>query len=331
MACIYNSAQNLNIIYRTFRGVAFVDGKYFYRNKPLPDPVVPARQVTLSSFLDRRLPTGYRACPQEYIEKLVLKKYSISTAKTYISVFEAFINYYKDIELMQLGEEHIRKYMLLQIKIGKSESSINQLINSIKFYYEVVLSMPNRFYFIERPRKVERLPEVLSKQEVLRILKCTNNIKHKCILSVIYSAGLRVSELINLRLKDIDSNRMAIRIENAKGGKDRYTLLSKTVLHDLRTYFRIYKPKLYLFEGLHERPYSSSSTLKILKTASKKAGILKSVKTHMLRHSFATHLLEQGTDLRTIQTLLGHNTIRTTEIYTHVANNVMKTIKNPLD
>jgi integrase/recombinase XerD len=331
MACIYNSPQNLRIIYKIFKGIAFIDGKYFYRNKPLTDPVITSKQVTLSSFLDRKLPDNYRACPQEYIEKLVLKKYSLNTAKTYISFFEKFINHYKNIDLMDLGEAHIRTYMLLQISNNKSESFINQMINSIKFYYEMVLNMPNRFYHIERPRKKERLPEVLSKQEVQKILLCTNNIKHKCILSVIYSSGLRVSELINLKLGDIDSDRMVIRIEDSKGGKDRYSLLSINVLKDLRTYFREYKPKLNLFEGLQDRPYSSTSVLKILKAASLKAGIKKQVKTHMLRHSFATHLLEQGTDLRVIQSLLGHNNISTTEIYTHVANNVMKEIKNPLD
>lgn len=331
MACIYNTPQNLTIIYRTFKGVAFVDGKYFYRNKPLTDPVEPSKQVTLSSFLDRKSIPNYRDCPQEYIEKLVLKKYSINTAKTYISLFERFINYYKKIDLMDLGEAQIRDYMLLQIKNGKSDSSINQLINSIKFYYEMVLNMPNRFYHIERPRKPERLPEVLSKQEVSKILQHTNNIKHKCILSVIYSAGLRVSELVNLKLSDIDSDRMAIRVKDAKGRKDRYTLLSTQVLKELRIYYKEYKPKINLFEGLHGHQYSPTSVLKILKVASAKAGIKKYVKTHMLRHSFATHLLEQGTDLRVIQTLLGHNNISTTEVYTHVANNVMKAVKNPLD
>ncbi len=331
MACVSNSPQNLAVIYKTFKGVAFLDGKYFYRNKPLVKPVLPEKQVTVASFLDRYMPADYRKCPQAYIEKLAIKKYSLSTAKTYISFFEAFINYYKNIDLLELGEEHIRAYLLIQIKKEKSESTINQVINSIKFYYEMVLGMPNRFYHIERPRKKERLPEVLSKQEVLKILNCTNNIKHKCILSVIYSAGLRVSELLRLKLSDIDSGRMVIRVEDSKGGKDRYTLLSKNVLMELRQYFRQYKPKVYLFEGVYNYPYTASSVLKILKRAAHKAGILKHVKTHMLRHSFATHLLEQGTDLRTIQTLLGHGSIRTTEIYTHVANNVMKTIKNPLD
>lgn len=331
LACLINSPKNLALVYKTFKGVAFIDGKYFYRNKPLPDPVQPSQQASLSSLLDRKVIEGYRSCPKDYIEKLVLKKYSISTAKTYISLFEGFINYYLNIDLIQLGEDHIRDYILMKIKEGKSESTINQIINSIKFYYEMVLNMPNRFYYIERPRPKERLPEVLSKNEVVKIINCTNNIKHKCILSVIYSAGLRVSELTNLKIADIDSDRMVIRVENAKGGKDRYSLLSTNVLNDLRIYFKAYNPLLYLFEGFNDRAYSASSVLKLLKAASAKTGITKPVKTHMLRHSFATHLLEQGTDLRSIQTLLGHRTIKTTQIYTHVANNVMKTIKNPLD
>ena len=287
--------------------------------------------VTIDSFRKRKLPPDYRECPKEYLQKLELKKYSLNTAKIYIHYFEDFINYYSTLDLLAINEDNIRNYMTHQINSGKADSTINQIINSIKFYYEMVLGMPNRFYDLERPQQKERLPEVLAKSEILRIINNTNNLKHKCILSVIYSAGLRVGELINLKLTDIDSKRMMIRIENGKGGKDRYSLLSNTVLTDLRKYFLRYKPRCYLFEGLGNNKYSSSSVRKILKKASKKAGIKKEVKTHMLRHSFATHLLEQGTDLRSIQTLLGHHSLTTTEIYTHVANNIMKTIKNPLD
>lgn len=331
MALIPNNKPNLEIIYDTFQGVAWVDGKYFYTNRPLHDPVDKHRQFSIQSYRDRSVDADYRTCPEEYLLKLELKKYAHNTARTYIGMFEGFINSYPNIALTSLGENEIKKYLSYQISLGRSSSMLNQIINSIKFYYEIVLGMPNRFYEIDRPQKKETLPEVLSKKEVQRIISCTNNLKHRSILSTIYSAGLRVSELINLKVKDLDSDRMMIRIENSKGGKDRYTLFSDKLLNELRNYYKEYKPQTFLFEGLHRQEYSSCSVRKILKNACIKAGIRKHVKTHTLRHSFATHLLEQGTDLRSIQTLLGHSSIATTEIYTHVANNTMKNIKNPLD
>lgn len=331
MVYIGNSSKNLSLIYNSFRGIAWIDGKYFYRNKPLKNTVAADKLVNINSFRERKLPDNYRRCPKEFLQKLELKKYSLNTAKIYIYYFEEFINYYPKLDLLEINEENIKDYLSYQINLGKADSTLNQIINSIKFYYEMVLGMPNRFYDMERPRKKEQLPEVLDKTEIIKIIDHTNNLKHKCILSVIYSAGLRVSELISLKLTDIDSKRMVIRVKDSKGGKDRYTLLSNNVLEDLRRYFIEYKPNIYLFEGQKNLKYSSSSVLKILKRASKRAGIKKQVKTHMLRHSFATHLLEQGTDLRSIQTLLGHSSLTTTEIYTHVANNIMKTIKNPLD
>jgi len=191
--------------------------------------------------------------------------------------------------------------------------------------------MPNRFYTIERPRKKEKLPKVISKQEVLRMIAVSTNSKHKCIISLLYSSGLRRSELLNLTLSDIESDRMLIRVEGAKGNKDRYTLLSEKILVDLRIYFKIYRPKKYLFEGLKGGKYSSNSVLKVVKKAAEKAAINKRVTPHILRHSFATHLLENGTDLRYIQELLGHNSSKTTEVYTHVAKNNFNKIKNPLD
>lgn len=163
------------------------------------------------------------------------------------------------------------------------------------------------------------------------MLKCTTNLKHKCIIALLYSAGLRRSELLNLKPKDIDSKRMTIWVEKSKGNKDRQTLLSKTVLKDLRKYFKEYKPTTYLFEGQKSEKYSASSVLQIVKKAAQQAKINKTVTPHMLRHSFATHLLESGTDIRVIQTILGHNSIKTTEIYAHVATNHIKVIKNPLD
>jgi len=255
----------------------------------------------------------------------------MNTAKTYIQLFEKFINHYKKIELSSIDENDIRLYMQHLVQHGKSNSYINQMINSIKFYYEVVLQMPNRFYSIERPRKREALPKVISLEEVQSIIKNTNNIKHKCIVSLLYSAGLRRSELLNLKPEDIDSKRMVITVLHGKGNKDRLTILSQSVLDDLRIYFKAWQPKTYLFEGKPGEQYSGSSISKIIYNACHKAKIRKRVTPHMLRHSFATHLLENGTDLRYIQVLLGHSSSKTTEIYTQVAINNIKTIKSPIE
>lgn len=204
-------------------------------------------------------------------------------------------------------------------------------INAIKFYYEIVLEMPNRFYSIERPRKESKLPKVLSKEEIISIINHTNNIKHKCIVSLLYSSGLRRNELLQLKLKDIDSRRMVIRVEQAKGNKDRYTVLNKSVLDDMRKYFKIYKPKTYLFENpISYNKYSSSSVLQIVVKSAINAGIKERVTPHMLRHSFAMHLLESGTDIRYIQLLLGYNSTKTTEIYTHVPTNSFTGIEDLL-
>ena len=232
---------------------------------------------------------------------------------------------------MRIDEREIRSYLQKLIQKGYSDSYVNQMINSIKFYYELVKGMPNRFYSIERPRKKESLPKVISLEEVKGIIINTNNIKHKCIVSLLYSAGLRRSELLNLTLQNIDSKRMAILVKNSKGGKDRLTILSQNVLDDLRIYFKKWKPKKYLFEGESGNQYSATSVVKIIKNSAKKAGIKKSVSPHILRHSFATHLLEKGTDLRYIQSLLGHSSSKTTEIYTQVATNQLKNIKNPIE
>jgi site-specific recombinase XerD len=193
------------------------------------------------------------------------------------------------------------------------------------------MEMPNRFYAIERPIKEERLPEVLSKEDINRMIMATRNIKHRVIIGLLYSAGLRRSELLRLEPKDIDSERMLIRVRQGKGKKDRTTLLGKKILKELRLYYKVYRPEKYLFEGSKGKPYSAASVLKIVKRAAKQAGVEKRVYPHILRHSFATHLLEQGTDLRYIQVLLGHNSSKTTEIYTYVADNAFKNINNLLD
>jgi len=207
MAYIPNNKTNFDLIYQTFKGVAWIDGKYFFTNRPLRDPVGPHKQFSIQSYRDRAIDTDYRTCPEEYLLKLELKKYASSTARTYIGMFEGFINHYKDVELTALSENEIRTYLSHQVSMGRSDSMLNQIINSIKFYYEIVLGMPNRFYEIERPQMKERLPEVLAKEEVMQLIQHINNIKHKCIVSLLYSSGLRRGELLNLKISDIDSKR----------------------------------------------------------------------------------------------------------------------------
>lgn len=328
MAYIENSKDNLNQIFQIFNGVVWVNCNHFFDKKPIKHD---NEDIDITWFRKRELPKEYRTCPTSYLDKLEVKKYANNTVKSYVSTFETFINHYKTKELIAINDLDVRKYILKLVQDGKSNSYINSTINSIKFYYESVLGMPNRFYDIERPRKQQKLPKVLSKEDVLSIISNTNNLKHKCVVSLLYSSGMRRNELINLKITDIDSKRMLIRIESAKGNKDRYTLLSHALLKDLREYYKQYSPKKYLVEGLYGKQYSGQSIGKIVINAAVKAGIAIPVTPHMLRHSFATHLLEAGVDLRQIQVLLGHSSSKTTEIYTHVATTTFKTITNPLD
>ena len=204
-------------------------------------------------------------------------------------------------------------------------------MNALKLYFKTIHEKNIDIDKIHRPKREKVLPNVLSKEEVFKIIDLTKNLKHKTLLALIYSAGLRISEALAMKPNDIDSARMLIHIKNAKGKKDRYTLLSEKILLLLREYYTIYKPKEYLFEGQFGGQYSSRSAQTILKEAVKRAGINKPVSLHTLRHSFATHLLESGTDLRYIQDLLGHSSPKTTMIYTHVSSTSLKKIKNPFD
>lgn len=324
---IKNNKENLTQVFKTFRGIAWVDTRLFITNKPIKDNP----KLNIDSFRNRKIVDGFKYCPEEFLIKLELKRYSYNTAKTYISLFEKFINRFYDIPVNHLTEIEIRQYLKELHDLELSNSYLHQMVNSIKFYFEIVMNMPNRMYTIERPRREIKLPKVLSIEEVKLLIENTNNIKHKCVISLLYSAGLRRSELLNLKINDIDSKRMLIFVGSAKGNKDRYTLLSESTLDDLRTYFKQWHPKIFLFEGIKGNRYSPTSVANVVSKAALKAKIRKKVTPHMLRHSFATHLLENNTDLRYIQTLLGHSSSKTTEIYTQVAVNNIQNIKSPLD
>ena len=262
---------------------------------------------------------------------LIVRGYSENTINTYLACLNYFKTYFKGIGINHLTKEDIIEYLFHLIEENYSKSTQNQHINAIKFYYEKVLGRKKEYYHIERPLKENKIPVVLSKHEIQTLLNSTNNLKHLTILAVIYSCGLRISELINLKIKDIDSKRMVINIRKSKGNKDRQVQLTNQILHLIRVYYKQYKPFNYLINGQNCEKYSSSSIQKIIKRSAKKAKIYKSVTPHTLRHSFATHLLENGTDIRYIQTILGHSNIKTTQIYTHVTTTHLKNIQNPSD
>jgi len=322
MVYIPNTKANLNLLFKLFRGVAWLDcglflGKKTQKNNP---------ELKIERSEKRPL-----KCPPEFIRKLEVDRYAASTAETYIFFFKLFMDHFKEKELLEINEQDILKYIQSLVNLGKSDTYVNQMLNAVKFYYEGVLGMPNRFYSINRPRKKAPLPKVISQEEVKQLLSVISNLKHRCIVQTLYSAGLRRGELLRLRPHHIDSKRMVIKVEDGKGGKDRLTLLSPTLLENLREYIKQYKPREYLFEGDKGGQYTASSVRSIIKKASEKAGIAQHVTPHVLRHSFATHLLEANTDLRYIQMLLGHGSTTTTEIYTHVATRNISQITSPLD
>jgi site-specific recombinase XerD len=204
-------------------------------------------------------------------------------------------------------------------------------INAIKFYYEKVLHGKRKFYFIERPRREKTLPTVLNQEETVRLLKSVENIKHKCMLMFAYSSGLRRGEILRLKYTDIDRERMQIRISQSKGMKDRYVKLSQKILPYLDKYMEEYQPKTFLFEGATGAEYSESSLQNVIHDAVQAAGIKKKTTLHTLRHTYATHSLEDGADLRYIQDMMGHSSSKTTEIYTHITRKGFDQLKSPMD
>ncbi|MBI5195601.1 MAG: site-specific integrase [Nitrospirae bacterium] len=263
--------------------------------------------------------------------ELLSRKYSYKTVKGYLYYNRDFLGFINK-QPTDISDSDIKDYLLYLAEDKQSATStLNQAINALKFYYGTMLK--KKFvYEVKRPRKDKKLPVVLSKEEVTKILNSVDNLKHRAILMIVYSAGLRVGEVVRLKPEDIDSKRMLIHIKGAKGRKDRYVMLSEIALEILRGYWREYKPSKYLFQGAKADRYISIRTVqKILEHACQKAGIKKEITVHSLRHSFATHLLEAGTDLRYIQELLGHAHSKTTEIYTHVSTKSISKIQSPLD
>ena len=264
-------------------------------------------------------------------EALKLQRYSWRTIKTYLNTLKGFFSYYKDTDPSVLTNEDIRKFLLDRIKQQNWTASTQlNALSSLKFYYEKVLGQERKFIELT-PKREYKLPNVMSKQEVARLLKATPNLKHQCILMVIYSGGLRLGELTNLVISDIKVDTNQLFIQGGKGKKDRYTLLSQQAITKIELYKQQYQPKHWLFEGNTGEKYSDRSVQSIFRRSCIEAKLDMRYTTHCLRHSFATHLLESGVSLRHIQDLLGHNSSITTEIYTHVTNKAKQQIKSPLD
>lgn len=269
---------------------------------------------------------------QQFIDWMKSRRYSENTVRVYTDALNSFLIHLKGKAMNRVTQDDLIKYNKEYILArGLSSSYQNQVVNALRLFLKVNGLTENLPENLPRPRGEKKLPNVLSKEEVKRILEAPQNLKHRAMLSLIYACGLRRGELLNLKLTDILSDRGLLLIRQAKGKKDRVVPLSMKLLTSLREYYTRYRPKTYLFEGQEGGRYSEASLAKVLKLALERTGIKKPVTLHWLRHSYATHLLESGTDLRYIQELLGHNSSRTTEIYTHVSQHNIQTIRSPFD
>lgn len=268
----------------------------------------------------------------DYIQLLKIKRYSNNTIVAYKNVINKFTNYYNGVDLESLTKRDIEAYINTQVVQEKiSQSYQKQMVGAIKFLYNDLLRKNYDLFYLYPKRREHKLPVILSLSEVKLLIDSITNLKHKSILSSIYSTGLRLEECLNLKVNDIDSENNIIRIRSGKGNKDRNVLLSDKLIVLLRQYYKQYKPTKYLFEGQNGGKYSASSVQSIMRTALNNSNIKKHVTPHTLRHSFASHLLESGTDIRVIQEILGHNDIRTTQIYTHISSANIKSVKSPFD
>lgn len=263
--------------------------------------------------------------------EMQLRNYSPRSINTYVTCLSKLSEYYKQ-SLDTISTQQVKDYLHFRVTTDKiSVSLINQTISAYKLLHKDVLGSDYQKINFNRPRREKRLPVILSREEINRIINAPKNIKHKAILMVIYSGGLRISEVINLRINDIDSQRMQIRIHHSKGHKDRQTILSHKALKLLREYYKFYKPDYWLFEGWKAKQYSVSSVRNIFKLSCAKENIKKQLTVHSLRHSFATHLLEQGVSIQIIQRLLGHSNAKTTCGYLHVQQYSIDKVLSPID
>jgi site-specific recombinase XerD len=304
----------------------FVDDSSFYnkREKLHSQGLDPVEKQILGSHNGEHI--------RRFREWMETRRYSRRSIDTYAGLITIFLLFYNDRSPSEITIEDINRFNHeFIIKKGYSISYQRQMVSAMKLFYQQIQQKKLDINELERPRKEKKLPVVFSKDEVRRIIGSIKNEKHRVMISLIYAAGLRISELLNLKCTDIDGQRLVIHIHSAKGRKDRIVPLGLGLVDTLREYYRRYRPMLYLFEGKEGKKYSASSCRIILKRALDRNGISKPGSLHTLRHSYATHLLESGTDIRYIQKLLGHESSRTTEIYTHVSRRQLEGIKSPYE
>jgi len=264
------------------------------------------------------------------IEEMKLRNFSPRTEQSYVSAMVGLVKYYRQSP-DQLTQEQIRSYLLHLKDRGLSPSSRNVAISGLKFFYHQILGWSEQKLFLPPRKRSWRLPEVLSPQEVERLLCASSKLRDRCLLITAYATGLRVSELVRLKVSDIDKERMMVRVEQGKGRKDRYTILSPRLLSELRTYWKEHRSPTWLFPNANDSPISIDYAQRIYNLAKVKAGITKGKGIHTLRHCFATHLLEAGVDLVTIQTLLGHHSLQSTQRYLQIRQPKLTSTASPLD
>lgn len=338
------SKENHRIIWLSLSDIAAIDDtalKQFTQKKQAlaataPQPAIKkAAAISKTSAIAWKISNENAAELERFIQQLQLKAYSPSTIRTYRNELLQLLQLLKNKPVTSLTPDDLKRYLVYAMEQqGISENTAHSRLNALKFYFEQVLGNEKFFWEIPRPKKQKQLPKVFSKNEVAAILNSVTNIKHKVMLMLAYSAGLRVSEVVSLKTNAVDSSRMTIFVESAKGKKDRIVTLSPVLLVMLREYAQTYKPdkKGYLFEGnTKNSPYNARSLQEVLYDAKKAAGVIKPGSIHSLRHSFATHLIEKGTDVTMIQKLLGHNDLKTTMIYLHTSNKDLLRIISPLD
>lgn len=328
IALIFNyDAETIKLI-RQIKGCNWSVSNRFWHIPYLEN----AKQKLNRKFTGKLEFVKYSEIPPEYISVLKKENYNETTIKSYLNNFRLFLRFYPDIEPAEISPEQIRNYIIYLVEEKKySASSQNNMINAIKFYYTKVLGQELEDYYIPRPHKPKTTPQVLNEQEVAAILQNVDNLCDKCMIFLVYSAGLSPSEILYLKPEHIDSKNMKIFISSAKEDKDRFVVLADKILVLLREYFKKYKPQTWLFESYPGKQYSKRKLQKSFQNAVKKSGIKKPATLTILKNSFAVHLIEKGVDIRFIQQLLGHKHSKTTMKYLKVSKRDLKAIKSPLD
>lgn len=324
-----NRPENLRKIFKAYRGKAYVDASAVFNKEKQPNRT--SKPPKPNAF--DQLTETHKECIERYKQYLKSKRYAESTIKSYVHSIQLFLAYFKNRPMESLTNEDVIRFNNDYILTKRLSGSFqNQVVNAIKKFFLVVENRKMDIDSIHRPRREQKLPHVISKEEVKAILEAPRNLKHRAMLSLIYACGLRRSELLNLKPSHVDSKRKLLIISQSKGRKDRVAPISEKIIELLREYYKAYRPKEWLFEGQKVgNQYSAKSLENVLKQSLSKTKIKKSVTLHWLRHSFATHLLESGTDLRYIQEILGHKSSKTTEIYTHVSTRNLQNVKSPFD